>query len=92
MPLTKVSHMTVWVTDQDEALDFYTNKLGLEVRADQTLGEMGGFRWLTVGPADQPELEIILMVPGPPPVSADAAEQLKGLMAQGVTAGCIFDV
>ena len=92
MPLTKVSHMTIWVFNQDEALDFYTNKLGLEVREDQTLGKVGGFRWLTVGPAGQPDLQIILMVPGPPPVSEEAAEQLKGLIAQGVTAGCIFDV
>ena len=92
MPLTKVSHMTIWVLDQDEALDFYVNKLGLEVREDQTLGEMGGFRWLTVGPADQPDLEIILMIPGPPPVSEGATAQIEQLLAQGVLAGCIFNV
>jgi catechol 2,3-dioxygenase-like lactoylglutathione lyase family enzyme len=92
LPLTKVSHLTVWVLDQDEARDFYENKLGLEVREDSTLEEMGGFRWLTVGPKDQPELEIILLVPGPPPVSPEATEQVKQLMAQGVLAGCIFEV
>ncbi len=92
MPLTKVSHMTIWVLDQDEARDFYVDKLGLEVREDSTLEEMGGFRWLTVGPKDQPDLEMILLVPGPPPVSPEATEQVKQLMAQGVLAGCIFRV
>ncbi len=46
----KLANTQVWVNDQDEALEFYTQKLGMEVRADVTLPEMGGFRWLTVGP------------------------------------------
>jgi catechol 2,3-dioxygenase-like lactoylglutathione lyase family enzyme len=57
--ITKMSHTCLFVLDQDEALDFYKNKLGLEVRTDSTME--GGFRWLTVGPKDQPDLEIILM-------------------------------
>ena len=52
--MIKLSTAQLWVHDQDEALDFYTKKLGMEVRADVTLPEMGNFRWLTVGPAGQP--------------------------------------
>ena len=62
----RIAHAQLWVTDQDEALDFYTKKLGMEVRSDVTLPEMGNFRWLTVGPADQPDFAITLMaIPGP---------------------------
>lgn len=50
-----IKHTTVWVKDQNEALRFYTEKLGFEIRADQTFGD---FRWLTVGLKDQPELEL----------------------------------
>ena len=49
--MLKLANTQLWVHDQDEALDFYTKKLGMEVRADVTLAEMGNFRWLTVGPA-----------------------------------------
>jgi catechol 2,3-dioxygenase-like lactoylglutathione lyase family enzyme len=63
----KIANAQVWVHDQDEALAFYTQKLGMEVRADVTLPELGGFRWLTVGPHDQPDFSIVLMaIPGPP--------------------------
>ena len=61
--ITKMSHATVYVLNQQEALEFYTNKLGFEVRTDATME--GGFRWLTVGPKDQPDFEIILMEPSP---------------------------
>ena len=50
--MIKLSTAQLWVNDQDEALDFYTRKLGMELRADVTLPEMGDFRWLTVGPAE----------------------------------------
>jgi catechol 2,3-dioxygenase-like lactoylglutathione lyase family enzyme len=56
--IQRLSHTTLYVTDQDTAKDFYVNKLGFDLRMDQSLGE---FRWLTVGPKGQPELEIILM-------------------------------
>ncbi len=76
--------------DQDEALAFYTEKLGMEVRADVTLPEMGDFRWLTVGPAEQPDIAITLMaIPGPPVMDAETAEQVRGLMAKGF-AGTVF--
>jgi catechol 2,3-dioxygenase-like lactoylglutathione lyase family enzyme len=78
------------VHDQDEALDFYTKKLGMEVRADVTLAELGDFRWLTVGPAGQPDVSITLMaIPGPPVMDPDSAEQVRSLMAKGF-AGTVF--
>ena len=86
----RISTAQVWVHDQDEALDFYTKKLGMEVRSDVTVAEMGNFRWLTVGPADQPDVSIVLMaIPGPPVMDAETAEQVKSLMAKGF-AGTVF--
>src|SRR5215207_8733546 len=70
----RIAHAQLWVTDQDEALDFYTKKLGMEVRSDVTLPEMGNFRWLTVGPAGQPDFAITLMaIPGAPGSSPPVA-------------------
>ena len=65
--LKQLTTTQVWVHDQDEALAFYTEKLGLELREDVTVPEMGNFRWLTVGVPGQPDIAIVLMaVPGPP--------------------------
>jgi uncharacterized glyoxalase superfamily protein PhnB len=78
------------VHDQDEALAFYTQKLGMEVRSDVTLAEMGNFRWLTVGPAGQDDFAIVLMaIPGPPVADDETAEQVRTLMAKGM-AGTVF--
>jgi len=78
------------VHDQDEALAFYTDKVGLEVRADVTVPEMGNFRWLAVGPAGQADVSIVLMaIPGPPVMDAETAEEVRSLMAKGF-AGTIF--
>jgi uncharacterized glyoxalase superfamily protein PhnB len=86
----KLANTQVWVHDQDEALEFYTKKLGMEVRADVTLPEMGNFRWLTVGPAGQPDVSIVLMtIPGPPIMDAETAEQVRSLMSKGF-AGTVF--
>src|ERR1700737_2548277 len=88
--MIKLTNAQLWVHDQDEALAFYTNKLGMEVRADVTMPEMGDFRWLTVGPAGQPEFSIVLMaIPGPPVMDAETAEQVRSLMAKGF-AGTVF--
>ncbi len=88
--MIKLSTAHLWVHDQDEALAFYTKKLGFEVRSDVTLPEMGNFRWLTVGPASQPDIAIVLMpIPGPPVMDADTAEQVRALMAKGF-AGTVF--
>ena len=65
--MIKIANTQLWVHDQDEALAFYTDKLGMEIRADVTVAEMGNFRWLTVGPAGQPDFSIVLMaIPGAP--------------------------
>jgi uncharacterized glyoxalase superfamily protein PhnB len=85
-----ISNAQLWVQDQDEALAFYTDKVGFEVRADVTLPEMGNFRWLSVGPAGQEDIAIVLMaIPGQPVMDADTAEQVRTLMAKGF-AGAIF--
>jgi uncharacterized glyoxalase superfamily protein PhnB len=78
------------VHDQEEALAFWTEKVGMEVRSDVTVPELGNFRWLTVGPADQPDIDIVLMaIPGPPVMDAATAEQVSDLMAKGF-AGTVF--
>ena len=88
--MIKLTNAQLWVHDQDEALDFYTKKLGMEVRADVTLPELGDVRWLTVGPPGQPDFAIVLMaIPGPPVMDAETAEQVRTLMAKGF-AGTIF--
>jgi uncharacterized glyoxalase superfamily protein PhnB len=88
--MIKLANAQLWVHDQDEALEFYTKKLGMEVRADVTLPDMGNFRWLTVGPSSQPDIAITLMaIPGPPVMDAATAEQVRTLMAKGF-AGTIF--
>jgi catechol 2,3-dioxygenase-like lactoylglutathione lyase family enzyme len=88
--MIKISSAQLWVHDQDAALAFYTRKLGFEVRADVTIDEMGDFRWLTVGPAGQPDIAITLMaIPGPPVMDDASAEQVRGLMAKGF-AGTFF--
>jgi uncharacterized glyoxalase superfamily protein PhnB len=88
--MIKLSNAQLWVHDQDEALAFYTGKLGWEVRSDVTLPEMGNFRWLAVGPAEQADVSVVLMaIPGPPVMDADTAEQVRTLMAKGF-AGTIF--
>ena len=88
--MIRIANAQLWVHDQDEALAFYTQKVGMEVRTDVTLPEMGDFRWLTVGPAHQPDVAIVLMaIPGPPLMDGDTAEQVRTLMAKGF-AGTIF--
>ena len=88
--MIKIANAHLWVHDQDEALAFYSDKLGMEVRADVTLPEMGDFRWLTVGPPGQDDVSIALMaIPGAPVMDPDTAEQVRQLMAKGF-AGTVF--
>jgi uncharacterized glyoxalase superfamily protein PhnB len=88
--MIKIANAQLWVHDQEEALAFYTEKVGMEVRADVTLAEMGDFRWLTVGPAGQEEVSIVLMaIPGPPVMEDETAGQVRELMAKGF-AGTVF--
>ncbi|QKV93444.1 VOC family protein [Streptomyces sp. NA02950] len=79
-----ISIVTVWVLDQDQAKEFYTEKLGFEVRTDMRIGGDDGMRWLTVGAKNQPEVELTLMVPGTPGLDPESAEALKKLVAKGV--------
>ncbi len=89
--LKQLTNVQVWVHDQDEALAFYTEKLGLELRDDVTVPEMGNFRWLTVGVPGQPDVAIALMaVPGPPVFDPETHEQIKALMAKGAASGLFF--
>jgi predicted enzyme related to lactoylglutathione lyase len=82
--MIKVAYAGLWVHDQDEALAFYTEKLGWEVRADVTVAELDNFRWLTVGPPGQPDVSVVLnAVPGPPVMDAETADQVRSVMAKG---------
>ena len=88
--MIRISTAQVWVHDQDEALAFYTKQLGMEVREDVTLPEMGDFRWLTVGPPGQEDVAIVLMaIPGPPMMDEATTQQVRDLMAKGF-AGTVF--
>lgn len=85
-----ISCAQLWVHDQDAALDFWTRQVGFEVREDVTIAEMGNFRWLTVGPAGQPDIAIALMaIPGPPMFDEASRREVAGLMAKG-RAGTVF--
>ena len=89
--LKRLTNAQVWVHDQDEALAFYTEKLGLELREDVTVPEMGNFRWLTVGVPGQDDVALTLMaVPGPPVFDAETRDQIISLMAKGAAAGLFF--
>jgi len=88
--MIKIANAQLWVHDQDEALAFYTEKLGWEVRVDATVPELGNFRWLTVGPASQPDFAVVLMaIPGAPVLDDETAEQIRTLMGKGF-AGTVF--
>jgi uncharacterized glyoxalase superfamily protein PhnB len=87
--MIKVANAQLWVHDQDEALDFYTEKVGMEVRVDATLPELGDFRWLTVGFPGQDVAIVLMAIPDPPVMDADTAEQVRELVGKGF-AGTVF--
>jgi catechol 2,3-dioxygenase-like lactoylglutathione lyase family enzyme len=88
--MIRIANAQLWVHDQDEALDFYTRKVGMEVRVDVTVPELGNFRWLTVSPPSQPDVAITLMaIPGPPVMDDATADRVRDLMARGF-AGTVF--
>ena len=81
--MIRIGSAQLWVHDQDEALAFYTQKVGMEVQADVTLPELD-FRWLTVGPPNQRDVSIVLMaIPGEPVMDDQTAEEVRNLMAKG---------
>jgi predicted enzyme related to lactoylglutathione lyase len=88
--MIKIANAQLWVHDQDEALAFYTERLGWEVRSDVTIAEMGNFRWLAVGPVGQEDMSVVLMaIPGPPVFEPETTAQVRELTAKGA-AGTIF--
>ncbi|WP_027893620.1 VOC family protein [Calidithermus chliarophilus] len=88
--VTRQSHTTIYVLDQDKALEFYQGILGLEVRTDMRMEQ--GFRWLTVGPKAQPDLEIVLMpVQAGPAMDAETAERIRGLLEKGAMGVGVFE-
>jgi catechol 2,3-dioxygenase-like lactoylglutathione lyase family enzyme len=88
--LKQLTNVQVWVHDQDEALAFYTEKLGMELREDVTVPEMGNFRWLTVGVPGQDVAITLMAVPGPPVFDDDTREKITSLMAKGASGGLFF--
>ena len=82
--LNRISHTFIHVLDQDEALDFYVGKLGMSVHTDADLGNM---RWLTVHPPEQPDLQLALMLPGPPAYDEATAAQIRELVTKGAGGG-----
>jgi catechol 2,3-dioxygenase-like lactoylglutathione lyase family enzyme len=84
-----LSHATIYVNNQDDALAFYTKKLGFEVRTD---AKMDGFRWLTVGPKEQKELEIVLMEPKPGFMfDEETVAAIRKLVSKGALGAGVFE-
>jgi catechol 2,3-dioxygenase-like lactoylglutathione lyase family enzyme len=88
--LKQLTTVQVWVHDQDEALAFYTEKLGLELRDDVTVPELGNFRWLTVGVPGQDVAIVLMAVPGPPVFDEQTRDQINALVAKGAATGLFF--
>jgi len=85
--LKRISHTFIHVLDQDEALEFYVDKLGMVVHTDADLGVM---RFLTVNAPDQPDVELVLMVPGPPAYDDATAAQTRELVTKGAAGGGVI--
>jgi len=87
--MISIGNAQVWVHDQDEALEFYTKKLGMQVRLDVTMPELGDFRWLTVGWPGQDVALVLMAIPPAPIVDPATADQIRDLMGKGF-AGTVF--
>ena len=89
--IKQLTNVGIWVHDQDEALAFYTDRLGMEIREDVTVPEMGNFRWLSVGVPGQEDVSIVLLaVPGPPVFDEETANQIRALLAKGAASSGLF--
>ena len=88
--LKQLANVQVWVHDQDEALAFYTEKLGFELREDVTVPEMGNFRWLSVGVPGQDVSITLMAIPGPPVFEEETRAQIHALLAKGASGGLFF--
>ena len=88
--IQRFSHIAIYVLDQDAAYDFYVNKLGFELHTDARME--GGFRWLTVTPKGQPDLEVALMPTGPSPMmDQETSDRLRALIAKGAIGHGVLD-
>lgn len=88
--ITSIAHTTIYVLNQDEALDFYKSKLGFEVGDDMKVE--GGFRWLTVHPKSKPELQLVLAEPKEGPMfTKDNAEKIRSLIEDGAFGAGVFE-
>ena len=87
--MLSIANTQVWVHDQDEALKFYTDKLGMEVRVDVTVPEMGNFRWLSVGTPGEEFALVLMTIPGPPVLDPQTQKEIQELLAKGF-AGTVF--
>ena len=85
--LNRITHTFIHVLDQEEALDFYVGKLGMQVHTD---ADMGVMRWLTVNFPDQPDVELVLMVPGPPAYDESTAAEIRELVSKGAAGGGVI--
>jgi len=88
--LNQLANVQVWVNDQEEALAFYTDKLGFEVREDVTVPELGNFRWLSVGVPGQDVAIVLMAVPGAPVFDDETRQQILDLLAKGASGGLFF--
>jgi len=88
--MLKIATTQVWVNDQEEALAFYTDKLGFEVREDVTVPELGNFRWLSVGVPGQDVAIVLMAVPGAPVFDDETRQQILDLLAKGAAGGLFF--
>jgi predicted enzyme related to lactoylglutathione lyase len=88
--LNNITFFTVWVHDQDEALAFYTDKLGLELRDDVTVPELGNFRWVTVGVSGQDVAVSLVAIPGPPVFDDETRKQIVNIVSKGAAGGLMF--
>jgi catechol 2,3-dioxygenase-like lactoylglutathione lyase family enzyme len=87
--ITKLSHASLYVRDQAQAYDVYVNKLGFHVKTDQTMDN--GFRWLTVAPPGQDDMEIVLMEPNPPVFAPELVPHLRALLEQDAMGGGVWE-
>jgi predicted enzyme related to lactoylglutathione lyase len=85
--IDRLSYVNIWVLDRDEAMAFYRDKLGFEVRRDVTLD---GFRWLEVGPKGQSDVALVLNEPSPPMMDEESASAIRTLLAKGSLSGGVL--
>lgn len=87
----KLSSTQVWVLDQDEAVEFWTDKVGFEIKEDVTIAELGNFRWVTVGPKNQDGTAIVLMaIPGQPVMDDGTKATVEDLVSKGFATALFF--